>query len=138
MDYQFERPKEKKTEIKFINICNYCLRIIIYAMVFLLPLFFLPNTVDVFEFNKQYLIWVLTGVAVLIWWFRMIILEKKMTWKRTPLDIPILIFVATNVLIAMFSVDKYVSLWGSYGTFSQSLINVFTMAVLYFVVTNNF
>jgi len=137
MDFQFERPKENQTAIKFIHICNYCLRAIIYAMVLLLPLFFLRDTVDIFEFNKQYLIWVLTGIAVLVWWFRMIILEKKMKWRRTPLDAPILIFLAINVLIAMFSVDKYVSLWGNYGTFSESLINVFAMAVLYFVITNN-
>jgi len=137
MEFQFERPKENKTTVKFINICNYCLRAIIYAMVFLLPLFFLRDTVDIFEFNKQYLIWVLTGIAVLVWCFRMIILEKKMKWRRTPLDIPILIFLAINVLIAMFSVDKYVSLWGNYGTFSESLINIFAMAVLYFVITNN-
>ncbi|OGF23347.1 hypothetical protein A2Y83_01370 [Candidatus Falkowbacteria bacterium RBG_13_39_14] len=138
MDYKFDRPEESKSKEKAILFSNHLIRWLIYAMVFLVPLFFLPDTVDFFDYNKQYLIWLITGISALIWFFRMIILEGRVIWKRTPLDIPVLIFLAANFLIYLFSIDRFLSLWGSYGTFSQSFLNVLAFVLLFFVVTNNF
>ncbi len=138
MDIQFERPKEGKIHTASILFCERLVRLIIYSMVFLVPILFLPFTVDFFDFNKQYLLWALVLLAFFIWIFKMVILEKTVVLKRTPLDIPILMFLGANILTAILSVDTYVSFWGSYGTFSESFINIFIMVILYFVVVNNF
>lgn len=138
MDFKFERPQENKITERPIAYCNKAIHWIIYFLVFFIPLFFLTDTVDFFDYNKQYLIWVMVFSAVIIWLLRMLILEKKMVWKRTPLDAPILIFLAANVLIAIFSIDKYLAFWGTYGVFHESLLNILAMIVLYFLITNNF
>ncbi len=138
MDIQFERPKEGKIHTTSVLFCERLVRSIIYSMVFLVPLFFLPYTFDFFDFNKQYLLWALISLTFFIWIFKMVILEKTVVLKRTPLDIPVLMFLGANILTAIFSVDTYISFWGSYGNFSESFINIFMMVILYFVVVNNF
>lgn len=138
MDFKFQRPQENKITNRSIDYCDKTIRAIIYFLVFLVPLFFLTDTVDFFDYNKQYLIWVAVSFIVIVWLLRMIILEKRMVWKRTPLDVPILIFLTANIMIAIFSIDKYLAFWGTYGIFYESLMNIFAMVILYFVITNNF
>lgn len=115
MDYQFERPIESKTKEQATRICNRIIHWLVYVMIFLVPLFFLPDTVDLSEYNKQYFIWLVVSFAALVWIFRMVFLEKKVIWKRTPLDIPVLIFFIANFLIYIFSVDRYLSFGGIMG-----------------------
>ncbi len=54
--------------------------------VFFIPLFFLPITFEVFEFNKQNLLWLLTFTATALWLFKTVIVDKKIVYKRTPRD----------------------------------------------------
>ncbi|MFH0857025.1 MAG: hypothetical protein V1860_03955 [bacterium] len=138
MDFEFERPRENKVNNKLIVLCDKTIHLIVYLLVFLTPLFFLTDTVDFFDYNKQYLIWAAVAASLIIWMSKMVLLEKKVTWKRTPLDIPICIFLGANFLTAIFSIDRYLSFWGTYGIFYESLMNIFAMAILYFIITNNF
>ncbi len=119
------------------QICNFFIKLAIYGLVFLIPLFWLPWTNEVFEFNKQYLLFFLVGLALLAWLAKMIIVQKKLTFYRTPLDLWILIFMLLMVLSAVFSVDSISSWLGFYGRFSDSVIGLLTLAVLYFIVVNN-
>jgi len=102
-----------------------------------MPLFWLPWTVEAHEFNKQYLLFFLTGFALLAWLVKMIVIQKKIIFRRTPLDIWILIFTAMIILSAVFSVDKIASWMGSYSRFSDSVIGMLCMVAIYFIITNN-
>ncbi|MEA2113291.1 MAG: tetratricopeptide repeat protein [Patescibacteria group bacterium] len=119
------------------KIYNLVIKCSIYALVFLMPLFWLPWTVEMFEFNKQYLLFVLTVLAFLAWIAKMVIVRKKVVFRRTPLDIWILVFMLVAVLSALFSIDRTSSWLGFYGRFSDSAIGLLAMCVMYFVVVNN-
>ncbi len=106
-------------------------------LVFLLPLFFLPFSFEKFELNKQYLLFFLVSLAFLTWLAKMILFDKEIKFKKSPLNIFVLAFFFIAVFSAIFSVDKLSSLFGFYGRFSDSLIGLFSFCLFYFLITNN-
>ncbi|MFH1612037.1 MAG: tetratricopeptide repeat protein [bacterium] len=118
------------------KIYNFIIKYAVYALVFLMPLFFLPWTGELYEFNKQYLIFILGFLAILFWLIRMISVDKKFLFKRSPLDLWILIFAVITIFSASFSVDKISSWMGFYGRYSGSVIILLVMLLLYFLLTN--
>jgi tetratricopeptide (TPR) repeat protein len=102
-----------------------------------MPLFWLPWTVEVYEFNKQYLLFFLVSLALLAWLTKMIVCRKRFVWRRTPLDIPILIFMVVMILASVFSVDSISSWLGFYGRFSDAVVGLLAMCLMYFVVVQN-
>ena len=109
----------------------------IYTLVFLLPLFFLPFSYEAFEFNKQYLLFFLVSLSVLAWLAKMVLVDKELRFRTSPLDVFVLVFLAAAVLSAVFSVDKSSSLFGFYGRFSDGMIGLLSLAAFYFLITNN-
>ncbi|MFH1461063.1 MAG: hypothetical protein ABIF84_01420 [Patescibacteria group bacterium] len=119
------------------KIVNFLIKFPIYALVFLMPLFWLPWTIEVYEFNKQYLLVFLVAVAFLAWLAKLVIVRKKLYLRRTALDVWILVFMAIMILSAVFSIDSISSWLGFYGRFSDSVISILALTVMYFVVVNN-
>jgi len=119
------------------NILNKIIRWGIYALVFLMPIFFLPISSEIFEFNKQYLLFFGSSILLLVWLVKMVMVEKEFKFKWVPINIPILIFLLVAVLSAIFSIDKSNSILGFYGRFSDGLVSLASLIVLYFVVINN-
>ncbi|NIT04157.1 hypothetical protein GTO10_04510, partial [Candidatus Saccharibacteria bacterium] len=81
------------------NIIEYTL----YIVVFLVPLIWLPVTSELFEFNKMILVYFGTSVVFTAWLFKSVN-DGAFTLKRTPLDIPILLFLAANIAATIFSI----------------------------------
>ena len=106
-------------------------------LVFLMPLFFLPFSFEAFEFNKQYLLFFLVTISLFAWLAKMILVDKEIRFKRSPLDIFVLAFIFIAILSAIFSVDKGSSVFGLYGRFSDGLIGLLSLGILYFLITNN-
>ena len=119
------------------KICNSIIKYSIYGLVFLMPLFWLSWTNEVYEFNKQYLLVFLVGLALLAWLFKMIVIRKRFVLRRTPLDIWILVFMTVMVLSAVFSIDEISSWFGFYARFSDSMVGLLVLGLMYFVVVNN-
>ena len=119
------------------NLFNKIIKISIYLLVFLLPLFWLPFTFEAFEFNKQYLLFFLVSLAFFAWIAKMTLVDKEIRFKRTPLDIPVLAFLFIAILSTIFSADKGSSLFGFYGRFSDGLIGLLSLGIFYFLITNN-
>ena len=117
----------------FKKIVKFCL----CALVFLMPLFFLSSTVEAFEFNKGYLLFFLVSVGLLAWLGNMVFKNKKIVFRRTPLDLFVLAYLGTMILATVFSQDKITSLFGYYGRFWPSLIGILSLGGFYFLVTNN-
>ena len=106
---------------------------IIIALVFLLPLFFLPTTLEFYIFNKQTLLLGVTGILLILWMLDLL-LKKELRFKTTSLDLPIIIFALAYVLATIFaSPNKVEALMES-----TSVGTVLILTVLYFVITNNF
>jgi len=119
------------------NILSRIIKISIYLLVFLLPLFFLPFSFEAYEFNKQYLLFFLVSIAFFSWIAKMVLIDKEIRFKKTPLDILVVAFIFIAVLSAIFSVDKISSIFGSYGRFSDGLIGLLSLGIFYFLITNN-
>ncbi len=117
----------------FNKIIKWC----IYLMVFLVPLFWLPITLESFEFNKGYLMFFLVSIGVLVWLGRMIFREKQVKIKTSLLDPFILLFLLIMILSSLLSVDRISSILGFYGRFWPSLVGTLSLGGFYFLVTNN-
>jgi uncharacterized membrane protein len=119
------------------KIINFLIKFPLYALVFLMPLFWLPWTAEVYEFNKQYLLVFLMGLSFLAWLAKLTVVRKKLFFRRTALDIWVLVFMVIMILSAVFSIDEIASWFGFYGRFSGSVIGTLALMVMYFVVVNN-
>lgn len=108
-----------------------------YLLFLLTPLVMYKNTSELFEFNKIIFIYLIAVLIFIVWIFK-IAKEKKITFKRTFLDIPILIFLSTQIVSTFFSIDFYTSIFGFYGRFNGGLLSIVTYIFLYFAFVNLF
>lgn len=121
---------------KNINLIDKALAFCFYLIFFLVPLIMYPSTSELFEFNKM---WVVFGITLLVlfFWVAKAILLGKFEIKKTPLDLPLLLFASSQVLSTMFSIDRHVSLWGYYSRFNGGLLSILSYILLYYAFTTN-
>jgi tetratricopeptide (TPR) repeat protein len=119
------------------DFCNRIIKYCLFLLVFLLPLFWLPFSFEAFEFNKQYLLFFLVSLAFFSWILKMVLVDKEIKFKKSPLDLFVLAFLFVAILSAIFSVDRGSSIFGFYGRFSDGLIGLVSLGGLYFLITNN-
>lgn len=119
-----------------ISWCNKILEYSFYSIFFFVPLFFLGNTSELFEFNKM---WLTFGLAIIIGsaWIIKMIIERKIIIRKTPLDIPIVLFLISQIISSIFSLDSHVSLWGYYSRFNGGLLSYITYIFLYYAFVSN-
>ncbi len=80
----------------------------LYALAFLVPVMYLPWTVDPLEINKQTALLLLTAVAVLSW-LGMIIARKQFLWKRSWLFLLPVLFLVSALASSSLSIAPVVS-----------------------------
>lgn len=122
-----------------MNIINYCNKIIeysFYALFFLVPLVLTNSNSELFELNKMWVTWGLTIIITGVWGAKML-LHKKFLFRRTPLDIPILLFLISQILATFFSIDTRTSIWGYYSRFNGGLLSLLSYTLLYYAFAAN-
>lgn len=117
------------------NFFEYLPQSVIYLIVFLLPFFFLPFSVEYYEFNKLYLLFFLILIGFLGWFGKLILVERAFVFRRTPLDKWVLLFLLAFVVSAIFSQDWRNSVFGLYGRFSGGAIEMTLWVLFYFLLT---
>ncbi|KKQ98618.1 MAG: hypothetical protein UT24_C0009G0120 [Candidatus Woesebacteria bacterium GW2011_GWB1_39_12] len=110
--------------------------VVYYLLFFSVPLIFHPQTSELFEFNKMVLTYALTTFIVSLWLIRMI-LEKKIIFRRTILDIPLIIFLISQFLSTLISIDSRTSLLGYYSRFHGGLASSLSYSLLYWAFVSN-
>jgi len=65
------------------------------------------------------------------------IIRKQIRIQRTPLDIPIGLFLVSEVISTILSLDPHVSLWGYYSRFNGGLLSIFAYVFLYYAFVSN-
>lgn len=103
---------------------------------FLVPLILWPFTSELFEFNKMVVVYLLTISIVTVWIIRMIY-EKKFIFSRTILDIPLLVFLASQLISTVISIDPQTSLLGYYSRFNGGLLSTICYLLLYWAFVSN-
>lgn len=99
---------------------------------FAVPLVVVTKTSEAFEFNKLILVYTTTVVVFGLWVVESI-RQGKMLFRKTPLDIPLLAWIATQAISTIFTIDRYTSLFGYYGRFHGGLLSTIAFAILYWV-----
>ncbi|MBU0974291.1 O-antigen ligase family protein [Patescibacteria group bacterium] len=114
-------------------------KIVIFFFNFLLfsvPLYFRFVNEELFEFNKMILVYALTTIITFFWCIRMI-QEKRLIFKKTPLDIPIFLFVISQLVSTIFSIHPRTSWLGYYSRFNGGLVSIMSYALLYYAFVSN-
>ncbi len=117
--------EQKKELIDYLNNLSYFLLGILFLV---FPVFFLSFTTDAFTLPKQALLGGVSLLLLIIYGIKTIA-EKRVLVRRTPFDLPVLIFTIVVFLSAIFSVNRI-----------DSLINFVPLlfaVVAYFMITNN-
>jgi len=107
-----------------------------YTLFFIVPLILTPVNYELFEFNKMLAVYALTTIITAAWIIRMII-AKKWLIKRTPFDIPLLLFLASQTLSTILSIDRRTSLLGYYSRFHGGLLSTVSYIALYYAFVSN-
>ena len=108
-----------------------------YALFFCVPLIWLPFTSELFEFNKMILVDFGAAIVLTSWLYKSVS-EGKFIYKRTPLDIPILLFLLANIVSTIFSIDPHTSIFGYYSRFNGGLLSTVAYIILYFALVTFF
>ncbi len=123
--------------MKLLNILNKTIEYSFYLLFFLVPLALTGDTSELFEFNKLWVTFILTIVIGTAWILKMVI-KGQVLIQKTPLDIPIFIFLGSQILSTIFSIDMHVSLWGYYSRFNGGLLSIISYIFLYFAFVSNY
>src|SRR6202171_2294639 len=98
---------------------------------FALPLAFLPNIVDEFVLPKLLLLRVVLVslmIMLLLRWFS----QRAITWRRTPLDLPLIAFVGAAALSTVFAINRNLAVFGSYDRW-EGLLTIASYALLFWL-----
>ncbi|MBA7511047.1 hypothetical protein ES705_03037 [subsurface metagenome] len=104
------------------------IEITIIALVILVPVIFYPRLVRVFNPPKELTFEILVIICLMFWTFKMISREK-IKFIRSPLDFPVLAFMAICTLSLLWSDSPYITL--------KELPPFLIGPLLYLIITNN-
>lgn len=121
---------------KKLDFMDASINFIFLVLAFLMPLFFLPITVEFYEFNKLALLTVLTVLGLALWTIKVLIIQKTSV-ATSKLDLPMLGLVASLAISTFFSLDKTSSVLGSQGRWFPGLFGYITLIVYYYLLASN-
>src|SRR4030042_2840878 len=122
--------------MKYVPIYNVIIKVGFYLLFILVPLILTPWNYELFEYNKMMITYGLTVIIVGAWVVKSIH-EKELKVVRTPLDIPIWLFVGSQCISALFSMDPHGSGFGYYSRFNGGMLSVFSYTLLYYAFVSN-
>lgn len=122
--------------MRIVSVCNRLIEYFFYLLVFSVPLYFAPDTSELFEFNK---LWLTFGITIVIMaaWFIKMITQGKFKIQRTILDIPIGLFLLSQIISTIVSIDPHTSIWGYYSRFNGGLLSILAYVLLYYAFVSN-
>ncbi len=119
-----------------LTLVNTIIRWGLILVAFATPLLFTPITTDPFEFPKQVFLYSLVLLLTLAWMARFV-LENQVKITKTPLDLPIFLFLVIYILSAIFAPIKYTALVGAFGRFHGGLTSIIAYILLYYLAVSN-
>jgi tetratricopeptide (TPR) repeat protein len=102
-----------------------------------LPVFFTGLTLQGIALDRQmyFYFWLMLG---LVSWVSLGVVKGELRIAKTPLDIPIIIFLVVYGLSAIFSIDKWHSLFGFFGDPSRGFLPVAALVLAYYFFFSHF
>ncbi len=118
--------------IKLLDAASYAL--ILLGIIFV-PLFIDKNLYNPYIISKQYLFAGLILLSLLCFAAK-IVLSKKITYRLSMLDVPLLIFLLVSLVSSLFSVNLYDSFLGRNEYFVLNFVFLLFLVLFYFAIVN--
>ena len=118
--------------LKFLDLFSY---IFLVANIVAVPLFMDPNLVNFYIIPKQYVFICLLLVNVILFVAKTT-LSKTLAYRRSVMDLPILVVLLISLASSIFSVNRYDSFLGRNEYFVFSFIFLLFLSVFYLLITN--
>lgn len=104
----------------------------LYYILFLItPFIMYSGTSELFEFNKMIFIYIVTSAVLAVWAMRMV-KAGRLLFRKTPFDLFVGVFYASQILSLLFSIDKHVSFFGYYGRFNGGILSLSAYLALFY------
>lgn len=113
------------------------IRQLFYTLFFVSPLILWPYTSEVFEFNKMMFVYLIT-VLISTFWIIKSLINKKFDIVKTPLDFPIILFLVSQIISTIISINPHTSLWGYYSRFHGGLMSTISYIILFYALVTHF
>lgn len=117
---------------KFLDIFAY---ILIVLNIFFIPLVVDKNLLDFYIIPKQYLFMGMVLLNILLFTIK-IVLSKRLVYRQSILDIPIIVLFVLMLVSSFFSVNLYDSFFGRGEYFVLNFIFLLSLALFYWLLTN--
>ncbi len=124
------------TPLKLDLICQKVLEKSFFLLFFLTPLIFTTINHELFEFNKMVFVY-LVVVVILTFWIIKMIIQKKIIFQKTFLFWPLMVFLLSQIITTITSIDPHISFWGYYTRQNGGLLSVTAYILLYFALVSN-
>ncbi|MDO8570697.1 MAG: O-antigen ligase family protein [Candidatus Daviesbacteria bacterium] len=136
-----EQSLESKSGFSFnlSDVTNYLSVIfdfLLITIIVLIPLFFWNQTSEFFETPKFLILTILAGVMLIIWAIRCVV-SGKVTLTKTPLDLPLLLFLVVLIISTIFAQSKTIALFGNLPRINGGLLTFVVYILLYFIIVSN-
>lgn len=126
----------KSGELNWSEACRQAIVTIIVFSLITIPFAFTWVNEELFEFNKIILVYFLC-LALIGMWATKVVSKKQLAWQPTFFDLPIALFVASQILSTVFSIHPHTSIFGYYTRFHGGLLSTLAYATLYWVAVQN-
>jgi len=129
-------PESVSESSKIAKTFDAIMTVSLTALFFGFPIFFTGVTFQGVVFEKQlyFYFWILIGLVA---WVSKGVVTGEMRIRRTPLDIPIMSFLAAYGLSTVFSINRWESFWGSFGDPSRGFLSILSLAFAYYLVASH-
>ncbi len=111
------------------------LKVSLYLLVFLLPLWFLPFTQDILNYQKQVLLMVLAIVALLSWLLKTV-RQEELEIRFSAINIAVLAVLLVSGISTITSLWRYGSFFGWAANVTDSFLTLLLFAIVYFLISN--
>lgn len=128
--------KDNLSNNYIVKFCDFFINLSLVSIFLGIPLFFTGYAFQGIGFEKQMFFYIALLAGIFAWILKSII-KGRVYFKRTPLDIPIIIFIAALLFSSIFSINSTTSFLGSFGSTSKSFVAVLSFALFYWFVVCN-
>lgn len=106
---------------------------ILLALFWILPLVFTARSDELFEFPKILLLYSAAGILASTIVVRSI-LSRQIAWIRSIFDLPLGIFLVSQIISTLVSIEPHTSLFGYYSRFNGGLFSIISYILVFQVV----
>lgn len=125
-------PNQNQGLIKFFDLASY---VLVLLSIILVPLFIDKNLFNPYIISKEYIFAGLLLLSMLCFAAK-VVLSKKITYRQSMLDVPLLIFLAVSLVSSLFSVNLYDSFLGRNEYFVLNFVFLLSLVLFYFALVN--